>query len=132
MVARLFCAVARATLFGISAWTLPLAVALLLPPFAGTVRAGTPGVEWGEKLGEDIAGLLARARIHNPEFVTESLEAEATRAGVAAAGALPDPRFQIELMDVNSSSSVYPMTSFIEMAATIMTFHMRVVLQTWI
>ena len=105
MVARPFRAIARATLFGIAAWALPLAVALLLPPFAGTVRAETPRVEWGEKLGEDLAGLLAYARTHNPEFVTERLEAEATRAGAAAAGALPDPRFQIELMDVNNAMS---------------------------
>ena len=73
-----------------------LGLALLwLPP----ASAGEPG------LGADLGGVLAHARMHHPGFAADTLEAAAARAGAGAAGALPDPRFTIELMDVNNAMS---------------------------
>jgi outer membrane protein TolC len=76
---------------------------------------GAPQGAWAaEPLGARLDALLAHAREHNPELAASALEAEAAHAGVEPAGALPDPRFQLELMDVTNtmnpgrSSSLLP------------------------
>lgn len=65
------------------------------------------------ELGSDVEGLLAYAREHNPELAMRRLEAEAAHALVEPAGALPDPSFQLELMDFTNemaggSASILP------------------------
>jgi len=62
-----------------------------LPP------AGTPAV------GADIAGLIDYARVNNPSFAVDRAEAAAAHERVGAAGALPDPSFQLELMDFTNA-----------------------------
>ena len=66
-----------------------------------------------EELGASLDGLLAYAREHNPELAMRTGEAAAMHAGVGAASALPDPSFQLELMDftnaaTNGSPSLLP------------------------
>ncbi|MBX3685450.1 MAG: TolC family protein [Rhodocyclaceae bacterium] len=56
-------------------------------------------------LGASLQGLLSYAREHNPELAARSLEAEANRERVEPAGALPDPRFQLEMMDFTNTVS---------------------------
>lgn len=50
-------------------------------------------------LGADVGGLIEHARSSNPGFAAEQAEVAAARERVAPAGALPDPSFQLELMD---------------------------------
>ncbi|NMG45316.1 TolC family protein [Aromatoleum toluvorans] len=50
-------------------------------------------------LGADIAGLLEQARASNPGFAAQRAETAAARERTDSAGALPDPNFQVELMD---------------------------------
>lgn len=54
-------------------------------------------------LGASLPELLSYARQHNPALAAERAETEATHARAEAAGTLPDPSFQIELMDVTNS-----------------------------
>ncbi len=60
-------------------------------------------------LGATLSGLLSYAREHNPELGVRKYETEAARERVEPAAALPDPRFELELMDftntVNSGRS---------------------------
>lgn len=56
-----------------------------------------------EPLGRTLDGLLAHARASNPELASRRLESEALRERADAADALPDPRFQLELMDVTNT-----------------------------
>jgi outer membrane protein TolC len=63
-----------------------------------------PGAGAAE-LGADLGGLLAYAHEHNPDLRQRTLEAEAAHAGAPAASALPDPSFQVELMDVGNAAS---------------------------
>ncbi|NMG29012.1 TolC family protein [Aromatoleum evansii] len=99
-----------------------LAAALLIPGLlavAATVQAqgaGTPpappaarsfpvapaaatAADPATPLGADIAGLLQHARGTNPAFAAQRAETAAARERVDSAGALPDPNFQVELMD---------------------------------
>jgi outer membrane protein TolC len=57
------------------------------------------------ELGADLDGLLAYAREHNPELRQRALEASAAHAAVPAASALPDPSFQVEMMDVGNAAT---------------------------
>lgn len=54
-------------------------------------------------LGASLEGLLAYAREHNPELAVRRLEAQAARERIESASALPDPRFQVELMDFTNT-----------------------------
>ncbi|HRD35429.1 MAG TPA: TolC family protein, partial [Rhodocyclaceae bacterium] len=65
----------------------------------GGLRAESTG------LGADVASLLDYARSANPMFAVERAEAEAARARIGAAGGLPDPSFQLELMDATNTMS---------------------------
>jgi len=60
-------------------------------------------------LGASLPGLLSYAREHNPDLGVSTFEAQAARERVEPAAALPDPRFELELMDftntVNSGRS---------------------------
>lgn len=65
--------------------------------------AWSPSAVSGDALGTDLDGLIAHAREHNPALVASRLDAAAARERVIAATALPDPRFEIELMDVTNT-----------------------------
>ncbi len=54
-------------------------------------------------LGADVICLLAHARTSNPSFAADRAEAAAARERVGASGALPDPNFQVELMDFTNT-----------------------------
>ena len=62
--------------------------------------------------GADVVGLLALARQNSPELAGMRHEAQAARERVAPAGALPDPRFSMELRDLTrfgeQSASLWP------------------------
>ncbi|ANQ86116.1 outer membrane efflux protein [Azoarcus olearius] len=69
--------------------------ALLLLALAG----GGPAFADAPALGASVPGLLEHARLNNPAFAAERAEAQAARERIESAGALPDPSFQVELMD---------------------------------
>lgn len=88
--------------------------------FVGLVVCGLMGAwlsiahaDEGRTLGSDLAGLLAYAREHNPEFAAMRYEADAAAQRVQPAAALPDPVLRAELMDItnqgtNKDASLWP------------------------
>lgn len=76
----------------------------LVPP-SGSVPAPGSAADGSSAsvLGASVPGLLEHVRRHNPAFAAERAEAEAAHQRVESAGALPDPRFQIELMDFTNT-----------------------------
>ena len=72
----------------------PVAAVLLALGLAAPVPAEEPA------LGASLDGLLAFARTRNPEYAAMQAEAEASGERVTAAGALPDPKFRLELRDL--------------------------------
>lgn len=52
------------------------------------------------RLGAHLEGLLVAAREGNPEFAGMQFEADAAAERVLPAGALPDPKFGMELRDI--------------------------------
>lgn len=70
------------------------------------VGAWSPSSLAGEApIGASVDELLAYAREHNPDLRLRKREAEAARERIESAGALPDPRFQVELMDFTNTMS---------------------------
>ncbi|HRP97871.1 MAG TPA: TolC family protein [Rhodocyclaceae bacterium] len=63
----------------------------------------TPALAAEPPLGASLDGLIAHARAHNPELAASRLEAAAARERVEPAAALPDPRFELELMDFTNT-----------------------------
>lgn len=51
-------------------------------------------------IGANVESLLDYARERNPEYASMRYEAQAAAERVTPAGALPDPRFRAELMDI--------------------------------
>ncbi|TXI71957.1 MAG: TolC family protein [Dokdonella sp.] len=62
-------------------------------------------------LGATVDGLLAYARTHNPELAAMQAEADASGERVIPAGALPDPRFRMELRDITKFGEQNPTLS---------------------
>jgi outer membrane protein TolC len=54
-------------------------------------------------LGADVPGLIDYARTNSPAFAVDRMEAAAARERIGSAGALPDPNFQLELMDFTNA-----------------------------
>ena len=52
------------------------------------------------KLGSSVEGLLQAARERNPEIASMRFDADAAAERVVPAGALPDPKFSMELRDL--------------------------------
>ena len=73
----------------IPAWTMILALGLANP----VLSQETP-------IGRTVESLLDYARNNNPEYASMRFEADAAGERVTPAGALPDPRLKIELMDI--------------------------------
>lgn len=73
-----------------------------------------PGLAAEQAPGRTVEELLAYAREHNPDLRIRRLDALALRERVESASALPDPMFQLELMDFtnamtpNKSASLLP------------------------
>lgn len=65
------------------------------------------------QLGASLSGLLSYAREHNPELGVRKFEAEAARERVEPAAALPDPRFELELMDFTNTMNPSRSTSLL-------------------
>ncbi|MCV2219119.1 TolC family protein [Thauera sp. Sel9] len=74
--------------------------ALVLPGAALSADTGA-GNEAG--LGAEPRGLIDYAREHSPAYAADRAEVEAAQARIEAAGALPDPRFELELMDFTNT-----------------------------
>ena len=67
----------------------------LMSTTTGALAAGA-----NEAPGRDLASLLDYARQNNPEVAAMRHEADASVERVTSAGALPDPRLRVELMDI--------------------------------
>lgn len=82
----------------------PLQLTFALALLGGSSVALAAG-SGAPELGSDLPGLIAYAQAHNPELRQRALEAEAAHASVAGSAALPDPSFQVELMDVGNAAT---------------------------
>ncbi len=71
--------------------TIILALALGLAP---------PALAQETAIGRTVDSLLDYARSNNPEYASMRYEADAAGERITPAGALPDPKFKIELMDI--------------------------------
>ena len=80
---------------------LMLPALVLLPLFALMPAAAAEDAP----LGGDLTALVDYATARHPELAGRHFEAEAAQARVEPAGALPDPRFQLELMDATNTLS---------------------------
>jgi outer membrane protein TolC len=58
--------------------------------------------------GASVESFLSLAREQNPELASMRLEARAAGERVAPAGALPDPKFRVELMDITKMGEQDP------------------------
>jgi outer membrane protein TolC len=58
--------------------------------------------------GADVQTLLTIARERNPEYASMRAEAQAAGERVTPAGAFPDPRFRVELMDITKMGEQNP------------------------
>jgi cobalt-zinc-cadmium efflux system outer membrane protein len=58
--------------------------------------------------GADLPTLLSIARERNPEYAGMRSEAQAATERVTPAGAFPDPRFRVELMDITKMGEQNP------------------------
>jgi outer membrane protein TolC len=65
--------------------------------------ASVPALAQPALPGGNVESLLEIARERNPEFASMKLEAAAAREKPESAGALPDPTFRVELMDVTNA-----------------------------
>ena len=58
--------------------------------------------------GASVEPLLTLARAHNPDYASMRFEAQAATERIAPAGALMDPKFRVEWMDVTQAGSQAP------------------------
>ena len=77
-----------------------LAAALGTCGFAAQAQEPAPGA--------DVQSLLVIARERNPEYASMRSEAQAAGERVTPAGAFPDPRFRVELMDITKGGEQNP------------------------
>ena len=72
---------------------------------------GAPAQARDQLPGTSVESLLEYAREHNPEFSAMRLEADAAGERVTQAGALPDPKFRVELRDITRFGEQSPTLS---------------------
>ncbi|KIN89123.1 TolC family protein [Thauera sp. SWB20] len=84
------------------------ALALVLALTLGSGSAWTQGVPDTPTLGASPEALIEYARQSNPGFAAARAEASAAQERVTPAGALPDPTFEVELMDATNTMSGRP------------------------
>ncbi len=58
--------------------------------------------------GASVEALLALAKAHNPDYASMRFEAQAASERIAPAGALMDPKFRVEWMDVTKAGAQSP------------------------
>lgn len=79
---------------------------------AALLACALPAAAQATLPGADLSGLLALARERNPDVASMRSEAQAAAERVTPAGAFPDPRFRVELMDITrmgeQSPSLWP------------------------
>lgn len=80
----------------------PRATDTLLPRATDTPP---PGATSAPPPGATARSLIDHARLANPGFAAARAEVDAARERVTPAGALPDPRFELELMDATNTMS---------------------------
>ncbi|NMG53963.1 TolC family protein [Aromatoleum aromaticum] len=95
---------------GLRSLRLAAGIAVLAASAFGQAQDVTPPSAAAAPLGADLAGLIEYARMNNPAFAVDRAEAAAARERVEPAGALPDPSFQIELMDFTNRMRGGPTT----------------------
>jgi cobalt-zinc-cadmium efflux system outer membrane protein len=66
----------------------------------GLAAPAAPSLSQEAAIGRTVESLLEFARDRNPEYAAMRAEAEAAAERVTPAGALPDPRFRMELRDI--------------------------------
>ncbi|TAH50465.1 MAG: TolC family protein [Betaproteobacteria bacterium] len=81
-----------------------VAFCLALGFAASAVRAETLPAD--APPGASVRSLIELARQNNPAFAAERAEAAAARERVEPAGALPDPSFEVELMDITNAMTM--------------------------
>jgi len=83
----------------------PAALALVVALTLGSGSAWTQGSPDTPTLGSSPQALIEYARHSNPGFAAARAEASAAQERVTPAGALPDPTFEVELMDATNTMS---------------------------
>lgn len=83
----------------------PAAIALVFALILGSGSAWAQGSSDASTLGASPQALIEYARHRNPGFAAARAEASAAQERVTPAGALPDPRFELELMDATNTMS---------------------------
>ncbi|HNC52444.1 MAG TPA: TolC family protein [Accumulibacter sp.] len=68
----------------------------------------TPAASQDVRIGRTVGSLIEFARGRNPDYAAIQAEAEAAAERIAPAGALPDPRFRVELRDITKFGEQYP------------------------
>lgn len=71
--------------------------------------------------GGSVESLLEFAREHNPEYASMRYEADAAFDRIAPAGALPDPKLRVELMDITMAGEQSPTLSPSRVGSTVYT-----------
>ncbi len=71
----------------------------------------TPALSQEVAIGGTVESLLEFAKVRNPEYAAMQAEADAAAERVTPAGALPDPKFRMELRDITHSGEQNPTLS---------------------
>ena len=81
---------------------------------------GAPGRVLAEESvpGANVESLLILAKEHNPDYASMRFEAQAAAERIAPAGALMDPKFRVEWMDVTKDGSQSPTLAPNEVGST--------------
>jgi outer membrane protein TolC len=77
----------------------------------GLAAPAAPVLSQEVAIGRTVDSLLEFARDRNPEYAAMQAEADAASERVTSAGALPDPRFRMELRDITRSGDQNPALS---------------------
>jgi outer membrane protein TolC len=83
---------------------------LAVPAFAALMVFGAPSSVWADEQvpGATVESLLVLAKERNPDFASIRFEALAAAERVGSAGALMDPKFRVEWMDITKMGSQSP------------------------
>jgi outer membrane protein TolC len=83
---------------------------LAVPVLATLMLIGAHASTWADESppGATVESLLALVKARNPEYASMRFEAQAASERVAMAGALMDPKFRVEWMDITKMGSQSP------------------------
>lgn len=83
---------------------------LAVPLLATLLLMGAPASTWADEPapGATLESLLALVKERNPEYASMRFEAQAASERVEMAGALMDPKFRVEWMDITKMGSQSP------------------------